>query len=421
MSEERKQNGKIPAIRVIGDDHCTGCGGCVDCCPAGALTLAIDEKGFYRPVVDDAKCTLCGACILHCPILIDQKTPRRESMEPAVLGAWSNQDEVRLASSSGGIAYELGYQTIGEGGIVAGCAMGEDLMAHHVIVDNLHDLSKLQGSKYIPSEVSGIYQQAARAAAKGLRVLFTGSPCQVAAFESYLRPEWRERVLTASFICHGVPSLLPWKKHLAETFKAGVQAVKFRDKSYGWSSSRLMDYKLTDGTKVMIGSDEDIFLSGFLSSIFLQCVCHSCPFAAIPRCGDLTFGDFWGVAPERKDERGVSVVVASTARGLDAIEKMRKSGRISTFKSTLSEAAAENQRLIRPFGHPHPRHAKAMRLLAEGAPLKEIAKLYQLGALKRVAMRIKRYLKRRLPSQAWFFAKQTRDRFMRRKAGLTQS
>jgi coenzyme F420-reducing hydrogenase beta subunit len=340
-------------------------------------------------------------------------------MEPVVLGAWSNQDDVRLASSSGGMAYELGHQMIQEGGIVVGCAMGDDLLAHHVIVDNPGDLEKLQGSKYIPSEVSGIYHQAAQVAAEGRKVLFTGTPCQVAAFESYLRPAWRDRVLTASFICHGVPSLLSWKKHLAETFKTNVQIVKFRDKSYGWSSSLLMAYSLKDGTNVKVISDDDVFLSGFLSTIFYQCICNLCPFAAIPRCGDLTLGDFWGIDPKRKDERGVSVVVASTARGLDTIERMRTSGRISTFNSTLAEAAAANQRLICSMGHPHPKRVEAMRLLAAGAPLKEIAKLYQPGVSKRISMHIKKYFRKHLPTKVWAFAQQLKYHLMLRKARLS--
>lgn len=405
MSEE-----KMPAIKMIGDDHCTGCGGCVDCCPTGALVLGVSKEGYYRPFVYDAKCIRCGLCIHHCPVLIAKETPRRPAMEPVVLGAWSNHDEARLASSSGGMAYELGYQTIQEGGIVAGCTMGEDLLAHHVIVDNLDDLTKLQGSKYIPSEIKGIYQQAAQAAVEGRRVLFTGLPCQVVAFESYLRPEWREQVLTVGLVCHGVPSLLLWKKHLAESFVEDVRAVEFRDKKYGWSSPSMV-YDLANEERLRVASYKDVFYNGFSSTVFHQPICSSCPFAAISRCGDLTLGDFWGVASKRKDERGVSVVVASTARGLGSIEQMRKSGRISTFISTLAEAAAENPQLIKPIGYPHPKRAEAMRLLTNGVPLKEIEKLYQTWPFKRVIKKI-------MPIRAWVFAKRARNFVMLAKTRL---
>lgn len=46
----------------IDKDKCIGCGGCIDACPFGALSL-VDNM-----VVVNDKCTGCGACLLACPV-----------------------------------------------------------------------------------------------------------------------------------------------------------------------------------------------------------------------------------------------------------------------------------------------------------------------------------------------------------------
>jgi len=46
----------------IDKDKCIGCGGCIDACPFGALSL-VDNM-----VVVNDKCTGCGACLLACPM-----------------------------------------------------------------------------------------------------------------------------------------------------------------------------------------------------------------------------------------------------------------------------------------------------------------------------------------------------------------
>jgi len=48
---------------VVDRDECTGCGLCVDECPAEAITL--DADGIS--VVDADECTDCGACADVCP------------------------------------------------------------------------------------------------------------------------------------------------------------------------------------------------------------------------------------------------------------------------------------------------------------------------------------------------------------------
>jgi len=48
---------------VVDKETCTGCGNCVDVCPAEAISLN-DEKA----TVDESLCTECGVCVDECPV-----------------------------------------------------------------------------------------------------------------------------------------------------------------------------------------------------------------------------------------------------------------------------------------------------------------------------------------------------------------
>ena len=47
----------------IDRDVCTGCGGCIDLCPAIALSM-VDDK----VQVDNDICTECKICVKVCPV-----------------------------------------------------------------------------------------------------------------------------------------------------------------------------------------------------------------------------------------------------------------------------------------------------------------------------------------------------------------
>lgn len=51
----------MPAI--VNREECSGCGLCMDECPADAIVL--DDDGIA--VVDGDECTECGACVDVCP------------------------------------------------------------------------------------------------------------------------------------------------------------------------------------------------------------------------------------------------------------------------------------------------------------------------------------------------------------------
>ena len=50
-------------VAKVNEDECTGCGICVDDCPAVAIKL-VDDKAK----VDAEECTDCGTCVDSCPV-----------------------------------------------------------------------------------------------------------------------------------------------------------------------------------------------------------------------------------------------------------------------------------------------------------------------------------------------------------------
>ena len=66
---------------------------------------------------------------------------------------------------------------------------------------------------------------------EGRRVLFTGTPCQIAGLHALLRGARPEGLLTAECLCHGVPSPGLWRRYLREISGGRrILRIDFRDK-----------------------------------------------------------------------------------------------------------------------------------------------------------------------------------------------
>ena len=69
----------------VDQEACTGCGTCVEVCPAEAI-----ETDGGVATIDESICILCGACQVSCPesaVLYDGK-PCRPDIVPSDTGSW---------------------------------------------------------------------------------------------------------------------------------------------------------------------------------------------------------------------------------------------------------------------------------------------------------------------------------------------
>lgn len=75
----------------------------------------------------------------------------------AIYGGYLNDDVKILQSASGGIATALSEFMLQQGGYVVGVTYSDDFhRAEYVIIDNISDVQKLKGSKYVDCDKRNI-------------------------------------------------------------------------------------------------------------------------------------------------------------------------------------------------------------------------------------------------------------------------
>lgn len=303
---------------IVKNELCCGCGVCENICPSNSITMVNDKKGFYYPLINTEICIECGLCKEHCPIINEQKTDKVNF--PRTF-AFVNEDiSVKKNSSSGGAFWCIAEYVIKQGGSVYGAAFTEDFRnVEHIEVTTLEELTLLQGSKYIQSQIGKILKKIEVQLKAGNYVLFSGTPCEVAALRSYLRQDY-EKLICIDFICHGIPSSLIWQKYLhTKEINMGAKCVnvKFRSKTFGWKKYSLLMQFQNGKTYEKIAS-KDPYMQVFLSDVCLRESCYQCQYRGVYRQSDITLADFWGVqriCPEMYDEQGTSLVFLHSILG----------------------------------------------------------------------------------------------------------
>ncbi len=285
-----------------------------------------DKEGFLYPMIAKEDCIDCGLCEKVCPVI-----HLSEAREPLEVYAAMNRDEaIRITSSSGGIFTLLAEQVIREGGVIFGARFNEKWEVVHVYTETIEGLEEFRGSKYVQSRIGKTYEQAESFLKQRRKVLFSGTPCQIAGLRLYLQREY-DNLLTVDLICHGVPSPMIWQMYLAETIRKlkaqSIEKIDFRNKIFGWRqySFKLIYKKNSRQEEYIKKSTDNLYIKGFLSDLYLRPSCYDCPVKCLKSGSDITLGDFWGIEhirPERDDDKGISAVLVNTQRGIDLFSKI---------------------------------------------------------------------------------------------------
>lgn len=388
-------------ILIKDKSACCGCSACYAICPKQCISLSVDKEGFLYPVVNAEVCINCGLCEKVCPVL----HPKKKEVQPDVFAVINTDEKIRLQSSSGGIFTLIAEKIIDEGGVVFGARFNENWEVVHDYTETKEGLSYFRGSKYVQSNLGEAFNQAKSFLDAGRKVMFTGTPCQIAGLKNFLRKSY-DNLLAVDVICHGVPSPTVWKGYLGQSvkniyknqplskgtlkLKDVIQNINFRSKENGWKNYHVaIEYK--NGERESTPFYQNMYMNAFLSDFSLRPSCFACPAKLDNMQGDITLADCWGIdklKPEIDDDKGCGLMLIHNPiiwKQYDEVSSIVK------YPLSLSDVVKYNPMITRSVNSPVNRTLFFDLLFRIG-----LKKSYQYVTSSRLLIRILRSLYRKL-------------------------
>lgn len=306
-------------ISLIPKDNCTGCSACATVCPQKCIAMKLDEEGFKYPNIDMRKCVDCGLCLKDCPV--DSSTQLYDTLE--VYAATGKNKTIVEKSSSGGAFVLCAQYVIKElKGYVCGAVLEDNLILRHKVVNTMEGVKKMQGSKYIQSDMGNCFGIIINLLNAGEYVLFSGTPCQVAGLRKIVK-KGLDHLFTLDLICHGVPSAFAFSEYMRKMYgskKYSDFTFRQRNKYLLTSYSYFYENKNkseNDREYMFIEAFEDPFYQSFIEGNNYRESCYTCRYAQSRRCGDITIGDCANSnAYKSLLGKSLSTIVVNTAQGI---------------------------------------------------------------------------------------------------------
>ncbi|MGF0032181.1 Coenzyme F420 hydrogenase/dehydrogenase, beta subunit C-terminal domain [Bariatricus sp. SGI.154] len=382
-------------IMKMAEHPCSGCGACVAVCPKKAIRIFLDSTGFFVAKVEDNLCIRCGLCVQVCNRFVESR--KMVSLYNAKLYALqsSNEKTVRKCSS-GGVAHELAVMAIRKGYKVVGAVYNlKTNQVEHKIVNELKDISSLDGSKYLQSNPSEAFREAVLDAKNNSESRFYvfGTPCQIAGMDRVLKKyHIRNQFLLTEIFCHGVPSYKVWEENCKKLKKklgtSTFDSVLFRYKKNDWHTYCLR--VVANGKKYYGARETEMFWQVFFENILLSDACYKCKARKEYSSADLRIGDYWGARFQSHTD-GVSAVFACTSQGKEVVEGLISTNRFYVLKESdaTDMLAAQNME-----GYSQQKlHDETMEILRESGNIRTAIHYYRSRMtgkqkLKRILLRI---------------------------------
>lgn len=344
-------------------EKCCGCSLCSTICPKNAIEMIEGDDGFFYPKIDETKCVNCGLCKKMC--IMNKQQEKQLPIE--CYAAHHKEQEIERKSASGGVFFSIATSFLKSGGWVCGAIMKKQkgkMIIKHIVSNNIEDIKKMQGSKYVQSNIQEALSDIKDLENKGEKILFCGTPCQCSAVKS--KSGKYKKIYFIDLICHGVPSEKMFNDFLNNKLKTNeeIEEYIFRDKTKrrGYISKKTTK-KGTKQKTTYTPAYLESFYQLFLTSKIFRENCYNCQFATSKRISDLTIGDYWGIEEEFKElfkigkmskEYSWSCILVNNQKGQELIKEYGND--LEIIKSNLESITKYNGQLNCPSKYPKNRN-----------------------------------------------------------------
>lgn len=302
-------------IQIADKKQCCGCSACESICPEKAIKMLPDNEGFLYPQVDDEICIQCDLCDKTCPII----NPITSDKEPKGYIVRNNDKEIVKDSTSGGVFTAVAKYVLDKQGVVFGVGYDSSMKVIYKRAENKSEITEMRGSKFVQSNITGIYENVKQTLKSERLVLFTGTPCQVAGLIGFLR-EKPDNLLCVDFICRGVASPLLWDNYLQtmqNKYKSAISFVKFKNKTYGYHATT-MKVNFQNKKTYKASGRIDPMMKAYVNELASRPSCAACSFKSERHISDLTMFDcykFSEITGEKDDNKGYSSLFVNSYIG----------------------------------------------------------------------------------------------------------
>lgn len=376
-------------IRIKDPKECCGCTACASICSHNAISMEPDALGFLYPKINESLCVECGLCEKVCQF--NDNYDRSLNLPQPTAYAARHKDIGEVMKSRSGAAFvAISDYILEQGGIVYGVGYKYHFRVAHKRATTKEERDEFRGSKYVQSDLSGVFRQVKDDLRNGLTVLFSGTPCQTAGLNSYIGKKLRKNLILLDIVCHGVPGPYIWRdylEYLEKKHNSKIIYVNFRDKEkYGWKAHK-------ETFKFESGGGKINYTYLFYSHILFRHSCSVCHYTNLKRPSDITIADYWGwqrtSSDFNADDKGCSLVLCNTVKGQELFDTIKD--RMNTIPAELPNVMQTH--LKKPSGI-HPRRMDFERYYIKGGFEYAARKTGMVGwrhTLKRIKKEIKKF------------------------------